>query len=207
MNERPAFVTLGSTVSAAENIVNWLKAELEGEKQPDRVEKVERHIGQFNTPDQVKSYMSGRDGSIRIAALRVRNIQNRRGMTGLVTWAAYIMMADFWGYPRDARCEVIAGRLARRISCREAAAGMKAERMAENIAAENLWSGGLDNLGITMWAVTWEQEFRLDDEIDLSTLPEFLRLGATIVVNGQPVSDEPQIINVREGQTDDKEND
>ena len=48
---------------------------------------------------------------------------------------------------------------------------------------------------------------RLDDEIDLSTLPEFLRLGATIVVNGQPVSDEPQIINVREGQTDDKEND
>ncbi|HAU4469231.1 TPA: hypothetical protein N2R10_005425, partial [Citrobacter freundii] len=186
MNERPAFVTLGSTVSAAENIVNWLKAELEGEKQPDRVEKVERHIGQFNTPDQVKSYMSGRGGSIRIAALRVRNIQNRRGMTGLVTWAAYIMMADFWGYPRDARCEVIAGRLARRISCREAAAGMKAERMAENIAAENLWSGGLDNLGITMWAVTWEQEFRLDDEIDLSTLPEFLRLGATIVVNGKP---------------------
>lgn len=117
------------------------------------------------------------------------------------------MMADSWGYPRDARCEVIAGRLARRISCREAAAGMKAERMAENIAAENLWSGGTDNLGITMWAVTWEQEFRLDDEIDLSTLPEFLRLGATIVVNGQPVSDEPQIINVREGQTDDKEND
>ncbi|WP_241187928.1 hypothetical protein, partial [Citrobacter freundii] len=138
MSERPAFVTLGSTVSAAENIVNWLKAELEGEKQPDRVEKVERHIGQFNTPEQVKSYMSGRGGSIRIAALRVRNIQNRRGMTGLVTWAAYIMMADFWGYPRDARCEVIAGRLARRISCREAAAGMKAERMAENIAAENL---------------------------------------------------------------------
>lgn len=39
MNERPAFVTLGSTVSAAENIVNWLKAELEGEKQPDRVER------------------------------------------------------------------------------------------------------------------------------------------------------------------------
>lgn len=55
------------------------------------------------------------------------------------------MMADFWGYPRDARCEVIAGHLARRISCREAAAGMKAERMAENIAAENLWSGP-DNL-------------------------------------------------------------
>jgi hypothetical protein len=59
MSERPAFVTLGSTVSAAENIVNWLKAELEGEKQPDRVEKVERHIGQFNTPEQVKAICPG----------------------------------------------------------------------------------------------------------------------------------------------------
>lgn len=59
MNERPAFVTLGSTVSAAENIVNWLKAELEGEKQPDRVEKVERHIGQFNTRIRSKAICPG----------------------------------------------------------------------------------------------------------------------------------------------------
>ena len=207
MSERPELLTMGSTVAAAENIVAWLKPALQGDN-PDQVKLIERHIGQFNTPNEVKTYLSDRDGCIRIAALRIRNIRQRAGGTiGDVTWAAYIMMADFWGYPRDARCEVIAGRLARRISCREAAAGMKAERMAENIAAENLWSGGLDNLGITMWAVTWEQEFRLDDEIDLSTLPEFLRLGATIVVNGQPVCDEPQIINVREGQTDDKEND
>ncbi|HGU0689484.1 TPA: hypothetical protein ACM6VK_004052 [Escherichia coli] len=31
-----------------------------------------------------------------------------------------------------------------------------------------------------MWAVTWEQEFQLDEEIDLAALPDFLRLGATL---------------------------
>jgi hypothetical protein len=50
--------------------------------------------------------------------------------------------------------------------------------------------------------VTWEQIFRLDDEIDMAALPEFLRLGASFVVNGQPVTEEPDIINVREGQSD-----
>ena len=197
MSERPAFVTLGSTVSAAENIVNWLKAELEGEKQPDRVEKVERHIGQFNTPEQVKSYMSGRGGSIRIAALRVRNIQNRRGMTGLVTWAAYIMATDSWAHPRDTRCEVLVGKLARRIASREAASGMKAERAASTISADNIYSPGLNELGLTMWAVTWEQEFRLDEEIDISALPDFLRLGATLAVNGGATKIDG-VINVRE---------
>jgi hypothetical protein len=58
MNVRRSF-TRAATVSAAENIVNWLKAELEGEKQPDRVEKVERHIGQFNTPDRSKAICPG----------------------------------------------------------------------------------------------------------------------------------------------------
>jgi hypothetical protein len=79
---------------------------------------------------------------------------------------------------------------------------MKAERMAESIGAENIYSGGLDNLGVSLWAVTWEQIFRLDDEIDMAALPEFLRLGASFVVNGQPVTEEPDIINVREGQSD-----
>lgn len=198
---RPAFVTLGSTVSAAENIVAWLKTELEGTT-PDRVEIVERHVGQFSTPEEVKRYLSGRSGCVRLAALRVRNITNRNGMTGLVTWAAYVMTTDSWGYPRDARCEVLAGKIARRITVREAPRAMKAERMAENIGAENIYSGSLDNLGVSLWAVTWEQFFRLDDEIDMATLPEFLRLGASFVVNGQPVTEEPDIINVREGQTD-----
>ena len=200
-NERPSLLTTGSTVSAAENIVAWLKPELLNEPQqnkPDRVSVIERHIGQFSTPAEVKTWLSDRDGCIRLAALRVRNIRAQAGGTvGDITWAAYIMATDAWGYPRDTRCEVLVGKLVRRIVQRGAANGMKAERPATSVSADNIYSGGLNELGLTMWAVTWEQEFRLDDEIDLATLPDFLPLGATLQVGDgtTPIED---VINVRE---------
>ncbi|BBV67846.1 hypothetical protein STW0522KLE44_42340 [Klebsiella sp. STW0522-44] len=195
--ERPELLTTGSTVVAAEHIVAWLKPVLEGD-QPDQVKAIERHIGQFNTPQEVKTYMSDRGGCIRIAALRIRNIRYQAGGTiGDVNWVAYVMAADSWGYARDARCEVLVGKLARRIAARDAASGMKAERAASAISADNIYSASLNELGVTMWAVTWEQQFRLDENIDLSTLPDFLRLGATLQVNGGETSLEG-VIDVRE---------
>ncbi|MDX6058628.1 MULTISPECIES: hypothetical protein [unclassified Klebsiella] len=200
-NERPSLLTTGSTVSAAENIVAWLKPELLNEPQqnkPDRVSVIERHIGQFSTPAEVKTYLTDRDGCIRLAALRVRNVRSQAGGTvGDITWAAYVMATDAWGYTRDTRCEVLVGKLVRRIVQRGAANGMKAERLATSVSADNIYSGGLNDLGLTMWAVTWEQEFRLDDEIDLATLPDFLRLGVTLQVSDDtdPIKG---VINVRE---------
>ena len=200
-NERPSLLTTGSTVSAAENIVAWLKPELLNEPQqymPDRVSVIERHIGQFSTPAEVKTYLTDRDGCIRLAALRVRNVRAQAGGTvGDITWAAYVMATDAWGYTRDTRCEVLVGKLVRRIVQRGAANGMKAERLATSVSADNIYSGGLNDLGLTMWAVTWEQEFRLDDEIDLATLPDFLRLGATLQV-GDGTAPIEGVINVRE---------
>lgn len=200
-NERPSLLTTGSTVSAAENIVAWLKPELLNEPQqnkPDRVSVIERHIGQFSTPAEVKTYLTDRDGCIRLAALRVRNIRAQAGGTvGDITWAAYIMATDAWGYTRDTRCEVLVGKLVRRIVQRGAPNGMKAERLATSVSADNIYSGGLNDLGLAMWAVTWEQEFRLDDEIDLATLPDFLRLGATLQV-GDGTAPIEGVINVRE---------
>ncbi|VGC76873.1 hypothetical protein [Klebsiella pneumoniae] len=200
-HERPSLLTTGSTVSAAENIVAWLKPELLNEPQqykPDRVSVIERHIGQFSTPAEVKTYLTDRDGCIRLAALRVRNIRAQAGGTvGDITWAAYVMATDAWGYTRDTRCEVLVGKLVRRIVQRGAANGMKAERLATSVSADNIYSGGLNDLGLTMWAVTWEQEFRLDDEIDLATLPDFLRLGATLQVSDNTATIKG-VINVRE---------
>lgn len=197
MSERPSLRTTGSTVVAAENIVAWLRPVLQGDN-PDQVRMIERHIGQFSTPSEVKTYLSDRSGCIRIAALKVRNIRHRAGGTsGDVTWAAYVMATDAWGYSRDTRCEVLVGRLARRLATIDAPDGMQAERAAESISADNIYSGALNDIGITMWAVTWVQAFRLDDEVDLATLPDFLRLGATLVVNGGE-TDLKDVINVRE---------
>lgn len=182
--ERPSLVTLGSTVAAAERIVAWLQHDLEGDN-PDQVRKVERHIGQFNTPDEVKRHLSDRNGSIRVAALRVRDIRHEAGGTvGLVTWVAYVMATNDWGYGRDLRAEVMTSKVCRRLAEPAAAKGMGAERKASDISADNIYSGSLDDLGVTMWAVMWHQEFKLDEETDISALPDFLRLGMTATPNG-----------------------
>ena len=196
MSERPALLTMGSTVAAAENIVAWLKPALIGDN-PDQVSVIERHIGQFNTPAEVKTYLSDRAGCIRVGALRVRNIRYSGGLVGDITWAAYVMATDAWGYSRDIRCEILVGKLVRCIAAKNAATGMRAERAAHSVSADNIYSGGLNDLGLTMWAVTWEQEFRLDESIDLSTLPDFLRLGATFSHNGG-TSEIQDVINIRE---------
>jgi len=182
--ERPSLVTLGSTVSAAERVIAWLRPELEGAK-PDRVPVIERHIGQFNTPDEVKRYLSDRQGCIRVAALRVRDVRHEAGGTvGLVTWVAYVMATDDWGYGRDLRAEVMTSKVCRRLAEPAAAKGMGAERKASDISADNIYSGSLDDLGVTMWAVMWHQEFKLDEETDISVLPDFLRLGMTATPQG-----------------------
>jgi len=182
--ERPSLVTLGSTVSAAERVIAWLRPELEGAK-PDRVPVIERHIGQFNTPDEVKRYLSDRQGCIRVAALRVRDVRHEAGGTvGLVTWVAYVMATDDWGYGRDLRAEVMTSKVCRRLAEPAAAKGMGAERKASEISADNIYSGSLDDLGVPMWAVMWHQEFKLDEEPDISVLPDFLRLGMTATPNG-----------------------
>ncbi|MCZ6928681.1 hypothetical protein GST45_17745 [Serratia marcescens] len=201
--ERPSLVTVGSTVAAAERIIAWLKPELQGDA-PDQVRLVERHIGQFNTPEEVKRHLSDRDGSIRVAALRVRDIHHEMGgVIGLVTWAAYVMATDSWGYGRDLRAEVMAGKLARRLAAKEAVKGMGAERKAADISADNIYSGNLDALGVTMWVVVWNQEFKLDEEVDISTLPDFLTLGMTATPRGGvPVIE--GVISVREQDDEDK---
>lgn len=203
--ERPSLVTTGSTVSAAERIVAWLKPELLGDN-PDQVKMVERHIGQFSSPDDVKRYLSGRDGCVRLAALRVRNIRHQPGgMVGLVTWAAYVMATDTWGYGRDLRAEVMVAKLARRLTLPSATKTLGAETKATDITADNIYSGNLDSLGVTIWAVTWSQEFKLDEEVDITTLPDFLRLGMTASAHG---GDEINgVINVREQQDNENETD
>ncbi|EEE2001879.1 hypothetical protein CI266_002177 [Salmonella enterica subsp. enterica serovar Kotte] len=171
---RPPLVTTGSTVSAAENIVAWLKTAIAGSG-PDQVSVVERHIGQFKTAAEVKTYLSDRDGSVRVAALRVRNITCLGGVSGTVTWCAYVMTSDQWGYSRDTRAEIIVGKIARRIIEPGAVAGMKAQKAAGSVSADNIYTGELNDLGVTLWAVTWDQDFGLEDETDISGLDDFLQ--------------------------------
>ena len=187
---RPEFVTAGSTVAACDAIATYLRPKLSGDKVA-QVQAIERHVGRFNEPAEIKRYLTGSDGAIRIAALRVSDIkQFAGGVQGKIEFAAYVMATDKFGYARDTRAEVICGLLTRELCRRGVGKDMGAESSPEAIRADNLYSGQLDGLGVCIWVVTWSQLWRTDDEIDLTTIDDFLILGLNApLADGSPSLD------------------
>lgn len=178
MSERPSFNIQGSTVWACNEIVNYLKPALEGadESEIDKVATVERHIGRFDKPEDIKRWLARRGGGVRIAALRVNQYEtvgNR--LVGDVNFVAYVFTKDQYGYEKDMRAEVITGRLVRAMMDRKATP--TAYSMPQGVRANNLYNGGIDQLGVAIWSVTWSQQWYIDEEIDLSTLDDFITFG------------------------------
>lgn len=177
MTTRPSFSVLGSTVYACQEIVNYLKTKLEGGiEEIDKVQVVERHIGRFDKPQDVKHWMSKRDGGVRIAALKVLGYENIGGrLIGNVSFVAYVFAADQYGYEKDTRAEVIAGKLVKAMFGRSAPT--TAYEKAQGFRADNMYSVALDELGMALWAVTWQQKWYLDEPIDETTLDDFITFG------------------------------
>lgn len=187
---RPDFTTSGSTVWAVNEIVQYLKPKLEGGvREIEKIQTVERHIGRFDKAEDIKRWMSKRDGGVRIAALRVpqyETVGNR--LIGNVNLVAYVFTTDQFGYEKDLRAEVVAGKLVRELVDRSALP--TAYGRVENVRSDNLYSGEIDKLGIAIWSVTWSQQWYLDEEIDLSTLDDFITFGLKgEIADGAPTID------------------
>lgn len=187
---RPDFTTSGSTVWAVNEIVQYLKPKLEGGvREIEKIQTVERHIGRFDKADDIKRWMSNRDGGVRVAALRVQQYEtvgNR--LIGNVNFAAYVFTADQFGYEKDLRAEVVVGKLVRELMDRSALPTSYGR--VENVRSDNLYSGEIDKLGIAIWSVTWSQQWYLDEEIDLSTLDDFITFGLKgEIADGAPTID------------------
>ena len=172
-NSRPDFVTTGSTVFAVNEIVNHLKPLLEGkEKEIDKVSEVCRHVGRFDKPSEIKTWLSRKDGGIRITALRVRNIEQiAQQMSGDVDFVAYVFCTEQFSYSRDQRAEVIATRLAKAMLANKGVP--TANKKATNVNMDNLYSGDIDGLGLALWSVTWSQNWVLDAPMNMSELNDF----------------------------------
>lgn len=187
---RPDFTTSGSTVWAVNEIVQYLKPKLEGGvREIEKIQTVERHIGRFDKADDIKRWMSNRAGGVRVAALRVQQYEtvgNR--LIGNVNFAAYVFTTDQFGYEKDLRAEVVAGKLVRELMDRSALPTSYGR--VENVRSDNLYSGEIDKLGIAIWSVTWSQQWYLDEEIDLSTLDDFITFGLKgEIADGAPTID------------------
>lgn len=180
---RPDFGTIGSTVSACESVVQYLKPYLEAtgpgaDRVVDRVQVVERHIGQFDTAEEIGRWMGPKDGGIRIAAQRVTKVENQGStLIGTIELAAFVFCADMWAYAKDQRAEVIAGRLAKALMLKGNWTGTGAAKAPEAVSMQNLYSIKTDKKGVAIWAVTWRQDWPLDDPIDTATLDDFLRFN------------------------------
>ncbi|PMM11624.1 hypothetical protein BCT62_09630 [Vibrio splendidus] len=187
---RPDFTTSGSTVWAVNEIVQYLKPKLEGGvREIEKIQTVERHVGRFDKADDIKRWMSNRDGGVRVAALRVQQYEtvgNR--LIGNVNLVAYVFTTDQFGYEKDLRAEVVAGKLVRELMDRSALPTSYGR--VENVRSDNLYSGEIDKLGIAIWSVTWSQQWYLDEEIDLSTLDDFITFGLKgEIADGAPTID------------------
>lgn len=193
---RPDFHTVASTVAAAERIVATLRPYLQadasgGDRQIDRVAVIERHAGQFDKASEVKGWLSTRDGGIRIAALRISAMHNEGSrLIGTVRWAAYVFVTDQYGYARDQRAEVIAGRLCKALMLKSGWVDSGASSRPDAVQADNLYNGEIDKLGVAIWAVTWSQDWPLDEPIDMATLDDFLRCGVGLeLADGAPIAE------------------
>ncbi|MDN2661742.1 hypothetical protein OW491_18195, partial [Neptunomonas sp. CHC150] len=109
-------------------------------------------------------------------------------LIGNVNFAAYVFTTDQFGYEKDLRAEVVAGKFVRELVDRSALPTSYGR--VENVRSDNLYSGEIDKLGIAIWSVTWSQQWYLDEEIDLSTLDDFITFGLKgEIADGAPTID------------------
>ena len=187
---RPDFITTGSTVYAVNETVAHLTPLLTGDENDiDKVSEITRHVGRFDQPSEIKRWMSHKDGGIRIAALRVRNIEQHGGqMSGDVDFVAYVFCTEQFGYFRDQRAEVIAGRLAKLLIANKGVP--TANKKAVSLNMDNLYSGDVDGLGLAIWSVSWTQNWVLDVPINAADLDSFVTLQSTQeLADGAPTMD------------------
>ncbi|AWX98561.1 hypothetical protein A8139_00720 [Marinomonas primoryensis] len=184
---RPDFVTTGSTVYAVNEIVSYLKPVLTGnESDIDKVSEIIRHVGRFDKPDEIKNWLSKKDGGIRIAAMRVRNIEQVGGqMTGDIDFVAFVFCTEQFAFPRDERAEVIAGRLAKYLLANKGVP--TANGKAKGLSMDNLYSGDIDGLGLALWSVSWSQNWVLDKPLTAEDLDDFVTFHASAeIADGAP---------------------
>jgi len=182
MNQKPELETNNSTIEAVEYVVKALQSKFKGEqKELHKVTSVERNKHRFDTVEAVKKEVTG-TGSIRVIAQKVEH-QRREGgyQVGNVHFVAFVMTNDQYGKNRDLRAELIAGRLGTFVTTAafSQALGKLAHQQVASSNWQNLTTNAFDGIGVSMWAVTWQQECRLNVPLDLNLLDAFLTLGLT----------------------------
>lgn len=145
---------------------------------------ISTHMGEFGE-EEIRRFMV-KTPAVVLAPLAVDKV-TRAGGNALVSahWAAFIMTRDkpelSRGFAALAITEAVLGFIPfTTFGC---------ARAPEDVESANLYSGKVDRMGLTLWAVRWRSMIQLaaKDECSYASLDDFLRLNTTY--NLDPVDD------------------
>jgi len=120
--------------------------------------------------------------AVLIACLGANKVQVSPGtVRATLRWVAFIVCQAPTGESRDDAALVIADVLLRMIP--EERWGSDEVGRAEQLRAENLYSGTVDRMGVSLWSVTWVQSVELAPMFDATLLSDFNHLHAELDVD------------------------
>jgi hypothetical protein len=145
---------------------------------------VRAHRGRFTMEDL--KIIAARPMSCLVSFLSVRRAELQAGEVQCqCLFGAFVVTTDKPNVSRDSAALVISTRLLMLIPGNLFGLDISAP---ENIEAVNLYSGSLNEKGVALWAVTWEQPVAFDvtDLNDDSILDDFLRFHADWDLGPEP---------------------
>jgi hypothetical protein len=143
---------------------------------PDGVQLVTTHIGEFG-PDEVQRYAASAPAVI-LAPLGMPDIKRAGGMSIItVNYGAFILTKSMTKDDRGDIALAIIEELAKLLPYETWDPGACAQA-PKDIDAGNLYTGTVDEMGVSLWVVRWRQAVQIQ-KTDTSNLADFLRLAVT----------------------------
>ena len=153
---------------------------------PDGIRTITTHVGEFG-PREVEEYAASAPAII-LAPLGFPEVGRAGGMVrATLNYGAFILTKSMANDSRgDIALAVIEELL--KILPYENWSVEACAQVPRDIEAGNLYTGKVDDMGVSLWAVRWRQTVQLQ-ATDVSGLADFLRLDATY--NLDPGADDP----------------
>ncbi len=145
---------------------------------PDGVLHVATHVGEFGA-NEVKRYLT-KAPAVILAPLGFPDIERAGGAVRFnVNYAAFVVVKHGKaGVDRNDAALAIVERIGLEVPF--LAGGEACAQAPTNVEAGNLYTGVVDKMGMSLWAVRWRQVVQVPklDDCAYDALPDFLRLVA-----------------------------
>ena len=141
---------------------------------------VEPHPGLFDI-QELDRYAT-RAAAVRVAALRVPNVESRANTRITVKMGAYMLFGRDREFEADERALVIAPQVLHLVN----ANAESSFDQPTNIDWVNLHSSRLGSKGVHLSAITWNQDIGIAPEVDPGSLADFLIFHSEIDLGPEP---------------------